>query len=303
VTAAIVVGFDAWLFFEMVDLYPAMSPAQTYLSGTIINLCMVPSLVFTTLVADEIVARGRRRFAAYAGAVVVGSAIGSLAQWLLHSSLHVLPLNVDVPTTNPIYDVSSNLFQVAVVVTQPVAIFFDYATWASIIVFIYVNRRAALLAAARTNAAKVERDHAQRRALESRLLALQARVEPQFLFSTLAQVRDLYDRNPEKGGRMLDDLIVYLRAALPHLRDSTSKLEQELQLMAAYLRVVCARLNERLAFDIDAAGAVLAARMPPMILLPLVDRLIAGGLASSEVGGTVHIAARVDVARLQVEIS
>lgn len=303
ISIAIVVGGEAWLFVEMVDLHAAMSAAEAYASGTIINVCMVLSLVSTTLVADEIVAAGRSRLPAYAGAVVLGSAMGALAQWLVHRWLHVLPANLDVPSTNPIYDVTNNLFQAAVVVTQPAVIFFEFVTWASIIVFIYVNRRTALLAAARTHAAQLGRDLAQRRTFESRLQALQARVEPQFLFSTLAQVRDLYERDPEKGGRVLDDLIVYLRAALPHLRDSTSNLEQELRLVTAYLRIMRVRLDENLELDIDAPGAALAVGMPPMILLPLVDHIVLGALRTADARGAVRMAVRVDSARLQLEIS
>ena len=59
---------------------------------------------------------------------------------------------------------------------------------------------------------------ARRRTLESRLQALQARVEPQFLFNTLAKVRDAVRRRSSgKAAEMLEDLIVYLRAALAAL--------------------------------------------------------------------------------------
>src|SRR5206468_7152836 len=106
----------------------------------------------------------------------------------------------------------------------------------------------ALLATARLNAAQVQRAETQRRTLESRLQVLQARVEPQFLFNTLAQVRELYESDPAKGGEMLGNLIVYLRAALPHLRESTSTLGQEMDLVTAYLNIMRVRLGERLAF-------------------------------------------------------
>ena len=79
---------------------------------------------------------------------------------------------------------------------------------------------------------------------------MQARVEPQFLFNTLAQVRQLYDSDAPLAGKMLDDLIAYLRAALPHLRESSSTLGKEAALARAYLDIVRVRLGERLAFDI-----------------------------------------------------
>jgi sensor histidine kinase YesM len=107
------------------------------------------------------------------------------------------------------------------------------------------------MAADRMRAAELARTLSRRRTLESRLQAMQARVEPQFLFNTLAQVRELYERDAVVAGRVLDDLISYLRAALPHLRESSSTLGQEIALARAYLDIMQVRLGERLEFSID----------------------------------------------------
>ena len=169
-----------------------------------------------------------------------------------------------------------------IVVTQPAAMFFEFLIWGSIVVFIYVKRRNALLADKRMHAARAQRAEARRCTLESRLQALQARVEPQFLFNTLAEVRDLYDIDPALGGRMLGDLIAYLRAALPHFRESSSTVGREVELAEAYLRIMHARLGDRFDFAVDVPPAAFSARMPAMILLPLIDRLLVdAGMASS----------------------
>lgn len=302
VTLAIALAFEVWLLVEMRNLYPTMALGESLLSATIINLLMAFGIMYATLVADEMVAVGANRLRAYAFAVALGSAAGAVAQWQVHQWLHVVPVNIDTPTPNPVYDVSRDLYQPAVAVTQPAVMFFEFLIWGSIIVFIYVNRRTTLLATARMNAAQVERAHAQRRTLESRLQALQARVEPQFLFSTLAQVRDLYDSDPVKGARVLDDLIAYLRAALPHLRESTSTLRQELELLGAYLRIMRVRLGRRLALDVDAPQTVLDGRVPSMMLLPLVNHVLAE-VASSPAAGAIRVVARpVDVG-LRLEVS
>ncbi len=290
-TFAISLALDAWALCEIAsDSTPQIPVAEAFLSLMVVNLVMAFCIMFATLVADEMVARGAKRLPAYACAVVAGCAAAALAQWQIHQWLH-LRERFEVPDTTGVPPLLS------------LYIFFEYLIWGGTIVSIYVNRRTALLAAARMKVAQAERVHARRRTLQSRLQALQARVEPQFLFSTLAQVRDLYECDPEKGGRMLDDLIVYLRAALPHLRDSTSNLAQELKLVGAYLRIMRARRDEDLVFDIDAPPAVLGARVPPMILLPLVDQLLAGGSTPPAAAGTVHIAASRVADRLRVEIS
>jgi hypothetical protein len=291
-TLAIMVALDAWLVFDIAyQRFPTLHAAEDYVSGAIINLLMALSIMFTTLVADELVGRGAKRLPAYACAVVIGSAAAALAQWEVHEWLHLRTRNAlpDIP-----HDVT---------MMQPAIVFFEYLIWGSIIVFIYVNRRTALLATARMNAAQVQRADAQRHTLESRLQALQARVEPQFLFNTLAQVRALYESDPAKGGQMLGDLIVYLRAALPHLRDSTSTLEREIELANAYLNIMQVRLGERLAFEIDVAQSAHAACMPPMILLPLLDQALTDRRLSSNIGVTIRIAARISAGKLRVEIA
>ena len=293
-TLAITVALDAWLIFDvaLADPSPKLPAGEGYLSGAIVNLLMAFSIMFTTLVADEMVARGAKRLPAYACAVIAGSALAALVQWQVHQWLH-LRTRFDLPGAFPH---EANIM-------YPAAMFFEFLIWGAVIVSIYVNRRTALLATARVNAAQVELASAKQRTLQSRLQALQARVEPQFLFDTLAQVRDLYKKNASKGAQMLDDLIVYLRAALPQLRESTSTLEQELKLVGAYLSIMRMHLGGRLAFDIDAPQAALVTPMPPMILLPMIERVLSHELTRPALGCAILIAARSDADHLRVEIS
>jgi hypothetical protein len=170
------------------------------------------------------------------------------------------------------------------------------------IVWIVNDRRRGQRARARTHAAELERIAAEKRSIESDLQGMQARVEPQFLFNTLAQVRALYREDAARGEHMLDELIAYLRAAMPKMRDSASTLGQELEFVRAYLAIVKLRLGDRLDFSIDAAGADGATRMPPMMLLPLVDHAIAHGIAVARTNGELRIRAAVDAGMLRLSI-
>ena len=67
--------------------------------------------------------------------------------------------------------------------------------------FVHVNRRTALAARRRQHAAERARGQARRRTLESQLQALQARVEPMFLFDTLEHIRALYRSDAARGRR------------------------------------------------------------------------------------------------------
>ena len=301
VTLAISAAFQAWVVVELADLYPTLSVGLTHLSAGIINVLMAFSIMLSTLVADEKVAQGAKRLPAYAAAVIIGSAIGAAAQWQVHRWLHLAAITLDAPSSNPIYDISRNFHQPAVDITQPAVMFFEFLIWGSIIVSIYVVRRTALLASERMAKAQIARANAQRRTLESRLQALQARVEPQFLFNTLGQVRDLYEFDPETASRMLGDLIAYLRAALPHLRESSSTLGQETDLISAYLNVVQAGRGERLVFDLDIPAEVRLARMPAMTLLPVVERVLIDNARA--VRAPIHVVARTSGGTLRIEVA
>ncbi len=137
---------------------------------------------------------------------------------------------------------------------------------------------------------------------EARLQALQAQVEPHFLFNTLAHVKWLYRRDPANGRRMLDRLLDYLRAALPRVRQPTATLAEELQLAHAYLDIQQLRIGGRLAFTIEAPAEIAQLRFPPLMLLTLVENAIKHGIAPQTDGGTIAIRAQVDENVLRIEV-
>ncbi|MGH6608719.1 MAG: sensor histidine kinase, partial [Burkholderiaceae bacterium] len=106
----------------------------------------------------------------------------------------------------------------------------------------------------------------QTQMVEARLSALQAQIEPHFLFNTLANVKRLYETVPEQGREMLASLINYLRAALPSMRQSGSTLGRELELARSFLTILKMRMRERLDFSINHDATIADARVPPMVL-------------------------------------
>lgn len=156
---------------------------------------------------------------------------------------------------------------------------------------VYVRLQSARLARDSFNAAELERVDASRQVLASRLAAMQARIEPRFLLSTLAQVEALLDRDLQAGDRMLDGLIAYLRAALPQLRGEQSTLKQEVRLAESYLRIVQMRMGSRLDYRMDVQPRLEDCEFPPMILLPLIDDALRNGLEPLPHGGRITLTA------------
>jgi hypothetical protein len=113
-----------------------------------------------------------------------------------------------------------------------------------------------------------------REALESRLAAMQAQVEPRFLFESLVDIERLYERDPDLASDILDRLIAYLRSALPRLRQEGSTIGAECELVEAYLAVVAALHGGRPSFSARIEPGCRQARFYPMLLLPIVQRAV-----------------------------
>jgi len=144
----------------------------------------------------------------------------------------------------------------------------------------------------RLHEAKLVKVSLDRQMIEARLQALQAQIEPHFLFNTLANIRLLYETESSRAKPLIHDLAAYLRAALPQMREARSTLARELALAQAYLRVLQVRMGERLKVEIDVAADLGEAALPPMILSTLVENAIKHGLSPLPQGGSIVLGAQ-----------
>ena len=129
-------------------------------------------------------------------------------------------------------------------------------------------------AAARLVAAQTAQRHARRSMVQARLQEMQARVDPQLLFEMLDTVRRLYNRDAARAERFLDELIVFLRAALPRLRLPSSSLLREVELASAFVKLHALAKASGLSMTVDIAPDVMHARFPPGVLVPLLDNAV-----------------------------
>ncbi len=157
--------------------------------------------------------------------------------------------------------------------------------------WLYVLMREDEAARARLADARCEQERLATQATEAQLSALQAQIEPHFLFNTLATVKRLYETDAGRGREMMASLIAYFRAVLPSLRGGGSTLGSELDLARSYLTILKLRMGERLDFDVSAEPRLAAVPMPPMLLPTLVENAIKHGLTPLPEGGRVDVRA------------
>lgn len=149
----------------------------------------------------------------------------------------------------------------------------------------------------------LEAAEAERRRTEAELMALQAQIEPHFLFNTLSNVGSLIDSDPATARRMLASFTAYLRGSLDRTRDARGTLGQELDLVRRYLEIMAIRMGGRLRWRVEGEAGVDAVALPPLTLQPLVENAIQHGLGPLPAGGEVTVRARRDGADVVIEVS
>jgi signal transduction histidine kinase len=169
------------------------------------------------------------------------------------------------------------------------------------LVFFWRERGAvaeATLALERERTQRIEREAAL-----ANLRALQAQIEPHFLFNTLANVTSLIDPDPAKAKRMLESFIRFLRASLAATRNESTTLAAEAELIASYLDVLQIRMGARLRYEVDVPPDLHGFTIAPMLLQPVVENAIRHGLEPKVDGGKVRFSARRDGADVLIEIA
>jgi two-component sensor histidine kinase len=152
-------------------------------------------------------------------------------------------------------------------------------------------------------AIKTRQLDAERRASEAQLRLLQAQIEPHFLFNTLANVSALMDDDAPKAKLMLESFTDYLRSSLGSLRHGQATLGSELELARNYLALLKTRMEDRLQFTIESDASLAGARLPALLLQPLVENAIHHGLEPKVEGGHVKVCARRERDVLVLEVA
>lgn len=137
---------------------------------------------------------------------------------------------------------------------------------------------------------------------ESRLAALTLQLQPHFLFNTLHSIAGLVrlQKNPEAVG-MIAGLSEMLRYTLEQ-RNPEVPLEEELGMLRRYLEIQKVRFGSRLETRFSIADETRGARVPTLLLQPLVENALRHGIEKNSGLGTLEIVSRRDGDRLHLEV-
>jgi two-component system sensor histidine kinase AlgZ len=136
----------------------------------------------------------------------------------------------------------------------------------------------------------------------ARLAELQSRIRPHFLFNTLNTALSLVRLNPAQAEDVLEDLAELFRVALTDMSEAVT-LAEEVELARRYLAIEQIRFGSRLEVIWELSADAGAARVPPLLLQPLVENAVRHGVEPSAEGGVVRIRTRARLGRVQISIA
>ncbi len=151
-----------------------------------------------------------------------------------------------------------------------------------------------------------ESESLKRQVVEARMAAMQAQVEPHFLFNTLASIDHLIETDPARASTMQKNLIALLRASMPTLRDaqpSAHNLGREMAVIKPYLEILKVRMEERLQTEVNVPDGLLSAEFPSMMVQSLVENAIKHGLEPKAEGGLLSVKAEIMHGKLAVTVA
>jgi hypothetical protein len=174
--------------------------------------------------------------------------------------------------------------------------YFFFAAWASFYI--------AMSAASKLRRAERQAAEFQRQAQSAQLRALRYQVNPHFLFNTLNSLSSLVmARRSEEAERMIVNLSTFFRSSLTLDPSEDVTLLEELEYQKLYLDIEKVRFPSRLKVEASVPKELAAARVPPLILQPVVENAIKYGVARSTEVITLSISARRDGDRLVLEVA
>ena len=137
---------------------------------------------------------------------------------------------------------------------------------------------------------------------KAQLMALKVQLHPHFLFNTLNSITELMHSDVHVAERVITRLSDLLRMTLENIGTQEVSLREELDFVRGYLEIEETRFQDRLEIDYEIAPETLDARVPNLMLQPLVENAVRHGISKSSKSGLIRIKTEIQGTRLCVYI-
>ncbi len=141
------------------------------------------------------------------------------------------------------------------------------------------------------------------RLVETELKALREQLRPHFLFNTLNTISVLVrEQKNDEAVTLIARLSSLLRMSLDNTRIHEVTVRQEMDFLERYIEIQKARFSDRLNIAIAIEPAAMEARIPNLLLQPIVENAILHGIATKSGPGHVEVRGRVEAGKLHLEV-
>jgi two-component system LytT family sensor kinase len=137
---------------------------------------------------------------------------------------------------------------------------------------------------------------------QAQLDALKMQLHPHFLFNTLHSISALLNKDADAARKMITRLGDFLRLTLENSGAQEVTLRQEMEFLSCYLEIERIRFQDRLVTHVDVAQQTLDAKVPNLILQPIVENAIRHGIAPRSTQGLIEIEAKQRNGRLRIQV-
>ncbi len=147
-------------------------------------------------------------------------------------------------------------------------------------------------AAAAIREKEVRQAELERLKAQAELQALQAKINPHFLFNTLNSIAGLISEDARAAEQVTEKLADLFRYSLQSSERERVPLREELEAVRAYLEIEAVRLGDRLRFDLAVEDGLEEVEIPGLLVQPLVENAVQHGIAPKVEGGRVEVRVR-----------
>jgi LytS/YehU family sensor histidine kinase len=139
-------------------------------------------------------------------------------------------------------------------------------------------------------------------ARDAELASLRQQLQPHFLFNSLNSINALIGTQPEKARNMVQQLSDFLRGTIKKDDSQLVPLFEEMQQLKLYLEIEKVRFGHRLVASMDSDNTSLSAKLPPLLIQPVVENAIKFGLYDTIGETVISIKAKMEYNNLLIEV-